>query len=98
MAHFALGFTLHHLGEFAPARAHAEQALALYDPQKQSVSLFNPGVTALSCAALVLWHLGYPDQALKRSQEAVTLAQELSQPFSLVPVGKPLCLDRERLG
>ena len=27
--------------------------------------------------------LGYPDQALKRSQEALTLAQELSHPFSL---------------
>jgi len=27
--------------------------------------------------------LGYPDQALKRVQEAVILAQELSQPFSL---------------
>ena len=27
--------------------------------------------------------LGYPDQALKRSQEALTLAQELSHPYSL---------------
>ena len=27
--------------------------------------------------------LGYPDQALKRIQEALTLAQELSHPFSL---------------
>ena len=38
----------------------------------------------LSYAALALWYLGYPDQALKRSQEAITLAQELSHPFSLV--------------
>jgi predicted ATPase len=30
-----------------------------------------------------LWALGYPDQALKRSQEALTLAQELSHPLSL---------------
>ena len=30
-----------------------------------------------------LWYLGYPDQALKRSHEALTLAQELSHPFSL---------------
>ena len=32
---------------------------------------------------LVLWQLGYPDQALKKIQEALTLAQELSHPPSL---------------
>jgi len=31
-----------------------------------------------------LWHLGYPDQALQRSREALILAQELTYPFSLV--------------
>ena len=36
----------------------------------------------LSWTTHVLWALGYPDQALKRSQEALTLAQELSHPFS----------------
>ena len=30
-----------------------------------------------------LWLLGYPDQALQRSHEALTLAQELAHPFSL---------------
>ena len=40
-------------------------------------------MACLSYAAWTLWHLGYPDQALKRSQEALTLAQELSHPFSL---------------
>ena len=32
---------------------------------------------------MTLWLLGYPDQALKRSQEAVALAQKLSHPYSL---------------
>ena len=32
---------------------------------------------------MVLWHLGYPDQALQKSNAARTLAQELSHPFSL---------------
>jgi predicted ATPase len=32
---------------------------------------------------LVLWMLGHPEQGLKRSQEAIALAQELSHPFSL---------------
>ena len=30
-----------------------------------------------------LWYLGYPDQGLARSQEAVTLAQQSAHPFSL---------------
>jgi predicted ATPase len=30
-----------------------------------------------------LWLLGYPDQALERSREALTLGQELSHPYSL---------------
>ena len=34
-------------------------------------------------AAFALWHLGYPDQALKRINEALTLAQEISHPYSL---------------
>jgi hypothetical protein len=33
--------------------------------------------------ALALWVLGYPDQALAKSHEGLTLAQELSHPFSL---------------
>ena len=37
----------------------------------------------LSGVALALWSLGYPDQALKRSQKALTLAQELAHPHSL---------------
>ena len=38
----------------------------------------------LNFAALTLWHLGYPDQARKKSYEALTLAQELAHPHSLV--------------
>jgi len=40
-------------------------------------------VFCLSWTTHALWSLGYPDQALKRSQEALALAQELSHPFSL---------------
>ncbi|HEX2524261.1 MAG TPA: hypothetical protein VHP35_19285, partial [Terriglobia bacterium] len=34
-------------------------------------------------ASQMLWLLGYPDQALQRSNEALALAQKLSQPSSL---------------
>ena len=43
----------------------------------------DPGVSGRRLVALALWLLGYPDQALRRNREALTLAQELSQPFSL---------------
>jgi predicted ATPase len=41
------------------------------------------GVWCLSYGAWPLWHLGYPDQALTRNNEAIILAQELSHPYSL---------------
>ena len=84
----ALGSTLFWLGEFGAAQEHLEQGIALYDPQQHHSHAFlygryDPGCPGLSYAAWVLWYLGYPDQALKRSHEALTLAQELSHPFSL---------------
>jgi tetratricopeptide (TPR) repeat protein len=85
-AHIMLGNALTWLGEWGIARLHLEQGLALYNPQQQRphvLALAYPGVFGLSRLALVLWELGYPDQALKRSQEALTLARELAHPFSL---------------
>src|SRR5262249_32091689 len=43
----------------------------------------DPRVNCLSYGCWTLWYLGYPDQALQRSQEAVALAAGLSIPFSL---------------
>jgi predicted ATPase len=84
-AHNMLGVTLFYLGEFVAARAHLEQGLALYPPQQRRVQAFvqNPVVVCLAYAAWVLWYLGYPAQALRRSQEALTLAQEAAHPYSL---------------
>ncbi|MBI3246697.1 MAG: AAA family ATPase [Deltaproteobacteria bacterium] len=86
-AHRALGRNLFDRGELLLARAHLEQGIALYDPLQHGSHAFlygyDPGVAGLSCMALVLWHLGYPDEALKRNHEALTLAQELAHPFSL---------------
>jgi class 3 adenylate cyclase/predicted ATPase len=86
-AHLQSGMTSHFLGEFVPAQAHLERGFALYDPQQHRSQAFyagnDPGVGCLSYMSWVLWFLGYPDQALKRSQEALTLAQEMSRPFSV---------------
>src|SRR5688500_12289883 len=79
--------TLYFLGEFAPAQEHIERSLALYDPQQHRSHAFlyglDPGVHCRSYAAWILWFFGYPDQALKRSQEALALAQKFSFPYIL---------------
>jgi DNA-binding winged helix-turn-helix (wHTH) protein/tetratricopeptide (TPR) repeat protein len=82
-AHHLLGCTLYTIGEFAQARAHWEAGIALYDSQQQRSALGNPVVESLSYLAWHLWFLGYPDQALQRIHAALTLAQELSRPYSL---------------
>jgi predicted ATPase len=87
-AHWALGSSSFLLGELTVSRAHFEQMLALYSPQEHRSLTFvygqDPEMSSLSRAAVVLWQLGYPDQALKSSQAAVSLAQEVGHPFSLV--------------
>jgi len=89
-AHFALGVSLLFPGALAPARAHLEQGIALYDPQTHRALAFHTGIDlevwGLSYAALALWLLGYPDQALRRSHEALARAQALSHPHSLAAV------------
>jgi tetratricopeptide (TPR) repeat protein len=77
-AHYSLGLTLYYLGEIPAARAHFEQRIALYE-QRQRGSM----VHCLSYVSYILWVLGYPDQALQRTHEALTVAQAWSYPFSV---------------
>ena len=87
IAHFALGAPSLWLGELVSARRHLEQAIALSDdPQTRlrlTIGTADSRVNCLFYTAWTLWHLGYPDQALKRSQEAIALAEGLSHPYSL---------------
>ncbi len=86
-AHYGLGVPLHLLGEFVSARAHLDQSIALYDSQRQRRFLsgigMEAGVSARCTASWVLWDLGYPDQALEKIREALTLASELAHSTSL---------------
>jgi predicted ATPase len=85
--HFGLGATLYRLGELTAARTHLEQGITLYDPVQHCGLAFHDGahgadlgVICRSWSAMVLWHLGYPEQSLQRSRQALHLAQELSHP------------------
>jgi TOMM system kinase/cyclase fusion protein len=86
-AHRTLGTTLFFLGAVALAHTHFVQGLALYDPQQHRASAFlygeDGGVVCKSLAAWTLWCLGYPNQGLTRSHEAVALAQQMASPFSV---------------
>jgi predicted ATPase/class 3 adenylate cyclase/DNA-binding winged helix-turn-helix (wHTH) protein len=86
-AHDALGHTLFFLGEYAAAQTHLEQGIALTDLTAQQAQALRhgaaPGVVCLAMAANTLWCLGYPAQALRRSQEALAQAQALAHPYSL---------------
>jgi class 3 adenylate cyclase/predicted ATPase len=87
-AHHTLEEDLLFLGEFAQVCAHAEQGMALYDPTAHRTHMFrygnDSGVGCRVFGAQALWALGYPDQALQRSDEALAWAQELAHPFNLV--------------
>jgi class 3 adenylate cyclase/tetratricopeptide (TPR) repeat protein len=87
-AHESLGETSYYMGKFFAAREHFEAAISLYDPERTldlrySGFEFDAGVHALSTLAWNLWYLGYPDQALKKGNEGLALAQQLSHPYSL---------------
>jgi predicted ATPase len=86
-AHEMLGTILFFVGDYATARTHFEQGIALTDSMAQRAQVLHqgevPGVRCLALVAWTLWCLGYPAQAVRRSQEALTLAQALAHPYSL---------------
>jgi class 3 adenylate cyclase/predicted ATPase len=86
-AHQTLATTFFFLGELALARYHSEQGIHFYDPEHHRSLAFvygqDPGVVCTSYSAWALWHLGYPTQALARCNEELTLAYDISHPFTL---------------
>src|SRR5439155_122685 len=69
LAHNVLQQPLFHTGELAAARHSQEQGLALYDRDLHgtltAVYGEDPGVGCLVYGAATLWHLGYPEQAVR---------------------------------
>ena len=85
-AHDALGQTLFYLGDYTTAWRHFAQGIPLIDLTVQRAQALHqgiaPGVACLAYAAPALWSLGYPEQALQRCQEALTLTQKFEHPQS----------------
>ena len=86
-AHRTLGTTLFFLGDFDTALDHCMQNIACYDLERHRFlavrSGQDAGVASFAYAAYILWLLGYPDQALERLHETLSLARKVPHIYSL---------------
>jgi class 3 adenylate cyclase/predicted ATPase len=86
-AYTALGYALCYMGKLEGARATLEQSLELYAAHgggaRGFVTAQDPAVACYSLLGIVLWLLGYPDQALQAIQNGFALADELDKPFNV---------------
>ena len=83
--HFA-GVSTFHIGAFQTARDWLQRSLeAGGSPGSDQTELYgiNMGVFCHAYIGHCDWHLGYPDRALKAAKEALSLARDVSHPFSI---------------
>jgi predicted ATPase len=85
---FMQGVTMFYRAQFAEARACCEKAVTAYDDRARTrlwtaYTGHDARVTHRCYRALTLWHLGYPDQALKLDRETQALARTIGHVFSL---------------
>lgn len=87
MAHATMAFTLHALGELVESRQQFEEVSRVYDVTQHSryIELYrlDPGLHSAGEMSRTLWLLGYPDQARRKIEDALTLAKSLSSPLSM---------------
>jgi tetratricopeptide (TPR) repeat protein len=85
---FLLGVTFFYRGDFVDALSQYKNALSQYDDRERTRLWASrvgedAGITHRCYLALALWHLGYPEQALRTSRETRELARSIGHPFSL---------------
>ena len=101
VSHWLTGTNLFHIGDYVTSWRHLEQAHTLYDPQQRPTHVtlgVDLRVFTLSYMSHTLWGLGYPEQAVQRSCEALALARDVHHPFSLAltrPM-RPCCISFAR--
>jgi len=87
MGHYSSGRNLMWIGSFASSRSHLETVLALYDPNRHHSLVrqtgIHPQLAAQAALAVVLFCLGFPDQALAGSNTAIAEARTLPHPPTL---------------
>jgi len=87
LGHMSSGRNLMHAGSFAAARSHLEAALSVYDPHALRSLVpqtgLHPHVAAQAHLGIVLFCLGFPEQALACGNAAIAEARRLVHPRSL---------------
>jgi class 3 adenylate cyclase/predicted ATPase len=87
MAHLAIGISWFYLGNPTLACTYLERTIALYDPAHHHVLAYHyagdPAILGLGYSAWPLWLRGYPAQARMQSARALSLAQQLTHPYTL---------------
>jgi class 3 adenylate cyclase/predicted ATPase len=87
LGHYSSGRNLMWIGRFASSRTHLEEVLALYDPISYRSLVhqagMHPHVHSQAYLGIVLFCLGFPDQALAGSSAAIVEARRLAHPPSL---------------
>jgi predicted ATPase len=87
MGHYSSGRNLMWVGSFASSRSHLETVHALYDPNSHHSLVrqtgIHPQLAAQAALGIVLFCLGFPDQALAQSNKAIAEARRLPHPPTL---------------
>jgi class 3 adenylate cyclase/predicted ATPase len=87
LGHMSSGRDLMLVGGFASSRFHLEEVQALYDPLAHRslghAAGIHPHVNAEAYLGIVLFCLGFPDQASAKSIGAIAEARKLAHPPSL---------------
>ena len=88
IGHRLMGQSLLLTADVAEGRAHLDQAIALYDPAEHRLLATrfgqDVGVVALSFRSFTLWLLGYPEAALRDTDDALKNAREMGQAATLM--------------
>ncbi|HEY2033554.1 MAG TPA: hypothetical protein VGH02_07670, partial [Rhizomicrobium sp.] len=87
MAHRVMGSTLLTIGDFRSSANHFEEAIKLSTskgkPPLYNLYMVEPQAASLLLLSWDLWFLGHPDQALSRVSEALALAENLGQAYTI---------------
>jgi predicted ATPase len=87
LGHLCAGQTLMYAGKFAASRSHLEEVLATYDADSHRSLVRQAGqyphVNARAHLGIVLFCLGFPQQALAQGNKAISDARRLAHPPSL---------------
>src|SRR5262249_2928807 len=86
-SYLAHGKVLSRMGHLTRALESLEKSLSFYDSEKHRSHTLtyghDPGVFCLSTSVWTLWFQGYAERSLKRSEEALQLAEKVNHPQSM---------------